>query len=79
MIYLQWFLIGSIILIGIVGGCYQLMLFACLKKQSASTLFFGEWVFNPDVLNDKGKYYRKVILACWLLGIAILIVIRKIS
>lgn len=76
MIYLIWTLIGAIILIGIVGGYYQLMLFNNLKNKDSSNILFASWVFNSDNLNESGKEYRRKLFICWLLAFIIIITIQ---
>ncbi len=73
---LIWILIIAVIIIGLVGGYFQLMLFSNLDKRDNGNIFFGAWVFNPDALNEKGKYYKKVIFIYWALVIVLVVSIQ---
>lgn len=79
MIYLEWFFTGLIICTGFVGGYFVLMLISNLEKQTFSTIFCGEWILDPDVLNEKGKYYRKAIFGCWILIAIAIFIVKKIT
>jgi hypothetical protein len=75
MSIIEWFIIVVVIIIGLIGGYFQLMIFANLRKKNTANILFGSWVFNPDNLNEQGKFYRKAIFVCWLLGIALVVFI----
>jgi uncharacterized RDD family membrane protein YckC len=76
MSYIIWVLVGFIIVIGVVGGYFQLMLFSNLEKKDIANVFFGAWVFKSENLNEKGQYYRKAIFVCWLLVIILVFIIQ---
>ena len=71
-----WFLFCLIVIIGLVGGYYQVMLFSQLKDHTFNNLFFGEWVFNSDNLTEEGKRYRKAIFICWAIVVILIFLIR---
>ena len=37
------------------------------------------WILDPEVLNEKGKYYRKAIFVCWALMAVIIFAMMKIT
>lgn len=79
MTNLTWLLISMIIMIGFVGGYFQIMLFSNLKNKDFSNIFMGAWVLNSENLTEKGKFYRKKIFICWLLIVAIVSVIQYLK
>ncbi len=60
-----WTLVILVIAVGLIGGVFQLMLFSNLEDARPTSIFLGGWVFDPNVLNSKGKHYRKLIFYCW--------------
>ena len=77
MSYAIWGLIALLILAGLVGGFFQLMIFSSMKDINAADGMFGRWVFNPENLNATGRFYRKAIFVCW--GVAFISIIGIFS
>jgi hypothetical protein len=75
--YLIWSLIGLLILAGLIGGFFQLMILSNVKDINAADGMFGRWVFNPENLNPAGRFYRKAIFVCW--GVAFISIIGIFS
>ena len=79
MSYFLWFLIVLIIILGFIGGYYQLMLFGDLKKGKFSDIFLGAWLFSADNLTEKGKFYRRRIFICWGWAVMLIILVQSLS
>lgn len=65
MLLMIWVLIAIVIVLGIIGFYFQIMLVGNWKEKSMGNIFFGEWVFNKNYLNKKGFFYRKAMFVCW--------------
>ncbi|MBT3017331.1 MAG: hypothetical protein KME63_16455 [Candidatus Thiodiazotropha sp. (ex Clathrolucina costata)] len=64
-----------IIVIGIVGGYYQLMLFSTLEDKSVGNIFFGKWVFSPESIGKEALRYRRAIFVCWAIVIVLTVIL----
>ncbi len=77
MLLMIWMLIATVIMLGIIGFYFQIMLVENLKEKNISNIFFGQWVFNKNSLNKKGLFYRKAMFVCW--GLALLLVMLIVN
>jgi uncharacterized BrkB/YihY/UPF0761 family membrane protein len=68
-------LVGTIIVIGLIGGYFQIQLFSNMEGNGVRNVFFSAWVVDPSSLNEKGMYYRKAIFICWVLVILLIFII----
>lgn len=71
---ITWFFIALIVIIGLIGGYFQLMLYSHLDKHTVGSIFFGSWLYNKENLNNVAKSYRKKIILCWLIAIFLLMI-----
>ena len=79
MIYIQWLLVAIIIVLGFVGGYYHHLIIATMKEGKAASAWFGGWLLYPEQLDKNGKVYRKKIIGCWVVGLALSIIAVKIG
>jgi hypothetical protein len=78
MVYVQWLLVAMIIIVGLVGGYYQLQIVAYLKEGKRTSAWSGGWVMHPEYLEKEGQQYRKKYLGCWLIAILLIIAARTV-
>ena len=74
MVYLQWLLVAIFVALGLVGGYYHQLIIADMKEGKAAYTWFGGWVFSTEHLDENGKRYRKIIIGCWLVVIALAVI-----
>ena len=74
MDYLQWLVVVIIVVLGLVGGYYHQLIISDMKEGKAAYTWFGGWVFCPEHLDENGKRYRKIIIACWVVGMALAVI-----
>ena len=69
MIYIQWLLVATFIVIGFVGGYYLLQMYSNSKEGKLFSIFTGGWLFHPEYLKENGLIYRKKLIGCLVLGV----------
>lgn len=79
MIYIQWLLVAISIAIGLFGGYYLLLITAHMKEDKRATVWIAGWFFYPEYLDEIGKAYRKKIIGCWVVGLALSIIAVQIG
>ena len=79
MIYLQWLLVAMIVIVGLVGGYYQLQIVAYLKEGRRASVWFGGWLSHPEYLEKEGQQYRKKFLGCLIIAILLIASIKLLS
>ena len=79
MIYVQWLLVLAIIALGLFGGYHSHLMIANRKNGRLVSDFLGGWVFNPSGLDADGRRHRRMVFGCWLLAIALAVVLVQLE
>ena len=69
MAYMQWLLAVIFIVLGLIGGYWQIQMMSNLKAHGQVGVWFGRWVFHPEYFNPVGQSYRRKIIGAWIVAL----------
>ena len=76
MEFVRWLLFGTIIVIGFLGGYYQLQMLGYLKDGCSANCWMWGWLYNLECLKEDGMPFRKKLLICYVIALFDIIIIK---
>jgi len=76
--YIQWLIVVMSIAIGFYGG-YCLLIITHTKEGKGATVWLAGFLFYPEYLDEVGKTYRRKMIICWVVGLALAVIAVQIG